>query len=113
MINLSENFLGFYDRLAVLNEAKYSRDDLNAVFRALCDKLSTEASSGAIEATFSLEGSAAADSADHASSEKVKATIRAVVNSDRKLGDSVRDVLNSLFNNSSSVASLGFKSACE
>lgn len=113
MINLSENFLGFYDRLAVLNEAKYNNDDLNAVFRALCDKLSTEASSGAIEATFSLEGSATADSADYASSEKVKATIRAVVNSDRKLGDSVRDVLNSLFNNSSSVASLGFKSACE
>lgn len=76
MINLSENFLGFYDRLAVLNEAKYNNDDLNAVFAELCRKLSAEASLGAIKAAFSLEGSAAADSADHASSEKVKATIR-------------------------------------
>lgn len=112
MINLSENFLGFYDRLVVLNEAKYSNDDLNAVFTKLCDNLSAKASSGAIKAAFSLEGSATADSDDHASSEKVKATIRAVVDSDMELGSSVKEVLNSLFNNSSRVASLGFKSAC-
>ena len=113
MINLSENFLGFYDRLAALNEAKYSRGNLNDVFAALCTNLSVKASLGAIMATFSLEESAAVDSADYGASQKVKATIRTVVSSDRELGGSVKDVLNSLFDNYTRVISLGFKSACE
>ena len=114
MINLNEGFLGFYDRLAALNEAKYSRDNLNDVFSTLCDNLSAEASSDMTKAMFYLEGPVAADSDDHASSEKVKATIRATVNSDRWLGRSVKDVLKSLFgNNYDHIISLDFKSACE
>ena len=112
MINMNEGFLGFYDKLAVLNEAKYSRDNLNDVFSTLCDNLSAEASSGATKATFFLEGSAAADGDDHASSEKVKATICATVNSDRWLGRSVEDVLKSLFGNYGHIISLDFKGAC-
>ena len=113
MINLNEGFLGFYDRLAALNEAKYSRDNLNDVFMELCKNLSAKASSGAIMATFSIEGSTTVDSADYGASQKVKATIHAAVSSDRELGGSVKDVLNSLFDNYDRVINLGFKSACE
>lgn len=113
MINLNEDFLSFYDRLVVLNEATYSHDKLDDVFTVLCTSLSAKASSDAITATFSPEGSATVDSADYGASQKVKATIHAAVSSNRELGSSVKDVLNSLFDNYDRVINLGFKSACE